>query len=365
MKRNCLTLTVLFVGCVLLLQIGYQGRTVAAEGAESELAVPEVNEPSPSGGRGEPAPKIEFEKVIHDFGEISPVTGHYCEFKFTNTGDSILKIKRVQATCDCTVPNLRKKEYAPGESGTLKIRYRSGKRAGPVTRHLHVYSNDKANPNVALSVKARIVLKVVHKPERLNLLLNKENAGCPEITLRSIDNQPFAIKQFKSTGDCIIVDVNSSVEATKFVLEPTVNPEKLRKGSSGHIEITLTHPKCKTVIIPFNALPEFTIKPPVIIVFNAEPQKPITRQVYILNNYDEGFDVESASSKGGIIRVLSQEKIDEHRYKFELQIVPPAAKDKQKVFSDVLFVNIKGGEKLEVTCRGFYPKNKKKVSSSR
>lgn len=365
MKRNCLSLTVFVVGCILLLQIGSQGRAVAAERPVSEPAVAEINEPSPSEGLGGPAPKIEFEELTHDFGEISSGTRYSYEFKFTNTGSSVLKIKRVQATCGCTVPSLRKKEYAPGESGTLKIRYRSGKSAGPVTRRLYVYSNDKANPKVKLSIKARIVLKVAHRPERLDLLLNKENAGCPEITLRSIDNQPFAIKQFKSTGNCIIADVNSAVEATKFVLKPTVNMEKLQKVLKGSIKITLTHPKCGAVVIPFDALPEFTIKPPVITVFNAEPQKPVTRQVYILNNYNEAFDVKSASSKQGIIRVLSQEKIDEHRYKFELQIMPPPARDKLRIFSDTLFLNIKDGEKLEISCRGFYSRNKKKVPSSR
>jgi hypothetical protein len=145
------------------------------------------------------------------------------------------------------------------------------------------------------------------------------------------------------------------VKATKFVIEAKVDIEKLRKRLNGRIDIDLTHPECKKVTIPFSVLPRFKISPPSISILGAGPQKPITREVWILNNYGGDFEVESVSSKKGIIKVLSQEKID-NRYKFELEITPPAAEGKTKTFSDVFFVNIKGGEKLEVACRGFYAK---------
>ena len=61
------------------------------------------------------------------------------------------------------------------------------------------------------------------------------------------------------------------------------------------------------------------------------------------------------SSQKGIIKVLGQERIN-NRYKFELQITPPAAGGKQKTFTDVFGVNIKDGKKLEIACRGFYSK---------
>ena len=216
-----------------------------------------------------------------------------------------------------------------------------------------VHSNDKDNPEVKLTIKAKIAIKVAYEPKRLNLSLKKENADCPEITLTSLDNQPFSIEKFKSTADCIAADYDSSVRATKFVLQPEVDIEKLRKALNGRIEISLTHPETDTATIPFNALPEFKIDPPTLIILNAEPQKLIKREVWILSNYDEDFEIETTSSKKGIITVLSQKKID-NRYEFELGITPPEGK--KRFFSDVFFVNIKGSEKLEITCRGFYSK---------
>ena len=365
MKRSYLILGVLIVACVLLLQIGCEEQAGVAAVSKPKFTAPEEAVVSPAKTEmTEPEtdkqrPKITFEKVTHNFGEIAPGSKNVCEFKFTNTGAGLLKISNVSKTCGCTPYTLSKKEYAAGESGTLKVRYNSGKRPGSITNRLYVSSNDKVSPKVTLTIKAKIAPKVRYEPKKLNLLLNEENAGCPEITLSSLNNLPFSIRRFNSTANCITADFDSSVKATRFVLEPKVDMEKLGKGLNGRIDIGLTHPQCDTVTIPFNVLPKFKIEPPLIIIFKAEPEKPITREVWILNNYDEEFEIESTSSKKGITKVLSQEKIG-NRYKLKLEITPPAAEDKQRLFSDVFSVNIKGGEKLEITCRGFYSKKAEK-----
>jgi hypothetical protein len=70
--------------------------------------------------------RITFEAETYDFGEISPKTKSTGKFKFTNTGSALLKITKVQTTCGCTVAELSRKEYEPGEDGTLTVTYRAG-----------------------------------------------------------------------------------------------------------------------------------------------------------------------------------------------------------------------------------------------
>ncbi len=360
MRRDCFRkFKIVFVAAfVLFLQIGCQEQVRVTEKPEPELtAAKPVISPAETQAvvkRKEPGPEISFEQMIYDFGKIGPGTRKVGEFKFTNTGDSLLEIGKIEACCGGTAKlSKNKKKYAPGESGTVEVSYNSGRYPGPITKRLYVNSNDKARPRVTLTIKANIVPKVDYEPKTLKLLLKDENAGCPKITLRSLDNRPFAIKAFKSTADCITAKVDLEVQATKFTLEPKVNIEKLRKGLNGIINISLTHPECNLVTISFTALPRFKVNPPALIVFNAEPQKPTIRKVWILNNYDEDFEIESASSKNDIIKVLSQEKIG-NRYNFELEITPPATEGKSRTFTDTFFVNIKGGEKLQIACRGFY-----------
>ncbi len=102
-------------------------------------------------------------------------------------------------------------------------------------------------------------------------------------------------------------------------------------------------------------LQEFSISPPKIIILKAEPQKPLTREIWVLSNYNEDFEIESVSTQNNIMTVLNREKIG-NRYKFELEITPPPPKAEQRMFKDTFFVNIKGGRKLKLTCTGFYRK---------
>ena len=132
---------------------------------------------------------------------------------------------------------------------------------------------------------------------------------------------------------------------------------------TGNIKISLTHPQCSAVTIPFKVLPRFKADPVNLVVFKAESKKPVKKEVWILSNYDEDFEVESTSSQKNTVKVLSQEKVG-NRYKLELEITPPVVKGKQKIFNDIFFVNIKGGDKVRIVCRGFYVVKKQRDSQA-
>jgi hypothetical protein len=189
---------------------------------------------TPDLSKAEGAPRITFEDTVYDFGEVSSSRKYTGQFKFTNTGDGVLKIIDVKKCCGSVV-TLDKEELTTGESGTLKVEYTTNPRSGSMMRSIRVYSNDKTQPKVDLTIKAQVIQKISYKPQRVDLLLNKENVVCPNITITSLDKQPFSITSFQSTGDTITADIDSSVEATEFVLEPKVNLEKHQKHSRGLI----------------------------------------------------------------------------------------------------------------------------------
>lgn len=356
MKLDRLILTVVIVVCGLFVQAGCEEEAMAPRRELNPNFFQRFGQPKrqmATSGSIKSSPRIAFEKDVHDFGNVGPETSRLCEFRFTNVGNSTLKIGQVTKTCGCTPFLLTKNQYAPGESGTLKVKYYSDTQRGQTTKHLYVHSNDMATPKVELAIKARVITKVDYEPKTLSLLLKRENAGCPKITLTSTDNQPFSIKNFRSTANCVTADYNPSVKAASFVLQPKVNMARLEKALNGRIEIDLTHPECKTITVGLNTLPQFQISPRSIIARRLEPSKPIVKQLRILNNYNEDFELESASSKKGIVRVLSKELV-RNGYELQLQITPPAAGNRTRVFSDVLSVKIKGGKKLEIPCSGFY-----------
>jgi hypothetical protein len=361
MKANRLILTILMMTCCLLLQAGCEEETTAPR---QELSADWFQQFDQIQQSGTPttttrtrfqrrAPKIEFEKLEHDFGSVGPGTNNLCEFRFTNAGNSTLKIGEITKTCGCTPFSLEKKEYAPGESGILKVGYFSEQLRGQTAKQLIIHSNDSANPEITLAVKANIMMQVDYEPKTLNLLLKQENANCPQLTLTSIDNQPFSITSFKSTANCITADFNPSEEATKFVLQPKVDMEMLEKTLNGRIEIGLTHPECKTISVGISTLPKFKILPRSIIVRGKERQEPIETKLRILNNYNEDFELESWSSRNGAVKVVSN-AIVSNGYELELQITPPAGKDTKNIFNETFFVKTKEGMQLEIPCNVYY-----------
>jgi hypothetical protein len=323
-------------GLVLFLQIGCQEQAKISQEAQ---------------------PEIKFESLVYDFGEVGPSAKHEGEFKFTNLGQGLLKITKVGKCCG-VVTRLDKMEYAPGESGVLKVEWNSGPLESTTKRQLVVHSNDETNPQTTLTIKAKTVLKVAWEPKRLKLFLDEDNAGCPKITINSVDNRPFSITGFRSTADCITADYDPTEEATEFVLEPKVDTEKLQKSQRGRINISLNHPQGKAATILFSVLPKYTVNPPLIIIFNAEPEKPIVRTISVLNNYHKDFEIESLTSENNLIamKIQEQKKIS-NGYQLEVEITPPAAGGKTR-FSDLFSLNIKDGEKLPIRCNGYYTKRK-------
>ncbi len=322
----------------------------------SEVAATATKQPRSQ--KGKIGPRIAFERTVHDFGEVAPSSTNTCQFEFKNTGDAVLKILKIRSTCGCTVPTLKKKTYGPGESGSITVKYHAGSYAGKFAKSIYVSTNDPNNKRVPLHVKGVIVKKVKAEPARLQLMLKGDNAGIVPITVSSVDGEPFAITSFSATSGAITAEFDKSEKKSKFTLEPQVDLSKLRRATRGTIRIGVNHPQCKMIYVPFTVVPRFETQPRSIIIRDAEPNKPVVRKgVWVLNNYDEQFEVESTSSQKGTIKVLSMEKGEHNNgYKFTLEITPPPRDDdrRRRIFTDVLFVQIKDGPKIRIDCRGLY-----------
>ena len=304
------------ISSVLVLQCWFAGQAAGAQlpahrpAAGPNAVSPQAPaQPATAAEPNGPSPKIVFEQATHDFGPIAPGSANPCKFKFKNEGAGVLKISDVTKTCGCTVPTLEKKEYAPGEEGAVDVIYTADKVSGPKVRHLYALSNDKDNPRVELTIKASVAQKIVYEPEKLDYTLKGENAGFVTLTLHSVDDQNFAITGFSATGNAVSAAFDPNQKAAKFVLKTKMDLQKTGTNSTGRVEITTSLPECPTITVPFSVLARFKVDPPAINVLNAEVNKSVERELWLLNNYNEDFEIASATSKEGVIKVVSQEKI--------------------------------------------------------
>ncbi len=300
-------------------------------------------------------PRIAVEKDVCDLGEVGVDTKLTGQFKFTNTGNAPLEITGVQGCCGVTLKGVQAgQQYAPGQSGALEFDYQALSIPNPkLARMVYLQTNDPEHKMISLTIKAVIVRRVDYKPEVLKLVLKQANAGCPEITLKSLDGRPFSITDFKATAGSITAEFDPQAKAAEFVLKPKADLAKLEHNMRGRVSIAVTHPECSTVDLPYDVLPEFTVSPPNIMMFGLKAEKSVERDIWILNNYQQDFEIESVASQKGTIKLVGKTKVD-NRYQLRIEVTPPRREGGNTLVSDMLNVKIKDGQTLPIPFRGFY-----------
>lgn len=105
-----------------------------------------------------PRTKIEFDREIHDFGQIDQ--GEIVETSFTikNVGDNDLYIVDAHGSCGCTVPEVTQEAIKPGESAPISVKFDSNGKTGVVTKTVMITCNtEKALETI--KIKASIKTK--------------------------------------------------------------------------------------------------------------------------------------------------------------------------------------------------------------
>lgn len=102
--------------------------------------------------KGLEKPVISIPETTFHHGNASPGVQLKHAFTVQNTGKGILKIRKVKASCGCTIPQLEKEELKPGESTKLWVEFNTFGYSGKQIKTVTVISNDPDTPNLMLSV---------------------------------------------------------------------------------------------------------------------------------------------------------------------------------------------------------------------
>jgi hypothetical protein len=93
-------------------------------------------------------PVFQADKMELDFGEI-PYKGEGTrEFKFRNTGNSMLLVTNARGSCGCTVPEWPKEPIRPNETASIRIKYDTS-RSGPILKTVTVTTNEVESTDAA------------------------------------------------------------------------------------------------------------------------------------------------------------------------------------------------------------------------
>lgn len=153
---------------VSALLVSQPGGTPPPPAAQPAPAAPAVAPAQPKSGGA----KLQLDKSGIDFGTINDTDLPKTEINFKNTGTETLIFSGLRPSCGCVRPQLKngKRDYAPGESGTLVIELEPRGKKAKSEQTVTISTNDPANPNVLFKVEATIKPSIGTMPlEGLNL----------------------------------------------------------------------------------------------------------------------------------------------------------------------------------------------------
>lgn len=180
-------------------------------------------------------PKISFSETEYDFKDINEGEQVSHAFQVFNTGDDLLKIERVRASCGCTAALPEKKELKPGESTIIKVTFNSANRRGAQNKYVYVFSNDSENPEQRLKFTANVIKsETSERSAGAQLVLQKKQHNFGNVKEGQILDLNV---KFKNTGTevLIIQDVKSSCGCTAAIVSANI----INPNDAGNLKIEL------------------------------------------------------------------------------------------------------------------------------
>ena len=156
-------------------------------------------------------------------------------FHFANTGDHVVKILSTKTSCGCTVAQLEKDEYAPGELGTLKVKFTFGDRSGHHTKQIEIYTNDPAKPTYLLTLEVDIPEFLRVEPQILAWGMNTEPTPKSAV-VEVLSKDPIVIKGAESQSENFSVELTTLEEGRRYRV--SVTPKKLTDQMQSKLKLT-------------------------------------------------------------------------------------------------------------------------------
>jgi len=284
-------------------------KPAAAAAAKTAVAPAATSVPAPAGTSTAAAipadaPKIVINESVKDYGTVPKGDDLVWDFVAKNEGKTDLVIDQVKPSCGCTVANFDK-SIKPGATGKISLKVETKNFSGPISKSATVTSNDPANPNMTLVLKAIVKPYVDILPQgyvRFSALQGE--ASTQSVTLVTEEKAPFKVEK---------VDTPADKAWLKAKISPVAEKDRTPgKGDNVQYKIDITLEKDAPVgllnekVVAYTNVPkaptvEITVSGLVRPVISVTPQQinfgnitsgsePTTRNVIVSHNKEEKKD---------------------------------------------------------------------------
>lgn len=153
--------------------------------------------------------KLEWKKTTITYQAKAEDESVTALFHFINSGKKPIRILSTKSSCGCTVAELDKKEFAPGEMGVVRVKFTFGERTGQQTKQIQIYTDDAKALTYLLALQVEIPKFLSLQPQLL--FWTKGEAPVAKSTIVDVESkEPINIEKIESE------DANFAVELTKI-----------------------------------------------------------------------------------------------------------------------------------------------------
>ncbi len=207
------------------------------------------------------SPKIFVKDNLYDFKDVpqNKVLKH--DFIIKNEGTSLLEIKEVKPSCECTVVEPVKKKLEPGDSTVLTVKFDTKGKIGYQREHAYILSNDPEAPVYRVSIVANVQLTEEAKEKLPSIKVEQTSFDLGEIKkgkkfsykieLKNLGKETLVIKKVKS--GCDFLKLKLSNKKIKFnkpeYLNISFDPKNLSGNQNCTVIIKSNDPRTRVLIL--------------------------------------------------------------------------------------------------------------------
>ncbi|MBS4036451.1 MAG: DUF1573 domain-containing protein [Ignavibacterium sp.] len=186
------------------------------------------------------APKAVVQQKLHDFGDVNQGEIVKASFLISNSGGDLLEIMDVRASCGCTAAKPEKSQLKPGESTKVDVNFNTKGRRGIQQQRVTVTTNDPANQQLVLTIKANVIIPEQTKSEAPKIKFNNSQHNFGKVKEGQVYQHTFS---FSNNGSRLlnIKDVKSSCGCAVA----SISQKELKPGESATLKVELDTAKRK------------------------------------------------------------------------------------------------------------------------
>jgi hypothetical protein len=276
--------------CAIFLLAAIAAAFTTAPAVAAVAAAPAAAPAAASAGK----PKAVVVEPIKDVGAIPKGDKITQDFEIRNDGSAALEITDVKPACGCTVASYDR-TIAPGKAGHVHLDVDTSGFTGPIAKGVTVFTNDAANPQLTLTVRARVEPFIAVKPgyARYTIVRGEAKEGTIVQTLYTPDGSPMDIVKVESPWPYLKVSFREAQEGERL---PDVKVKQWRVETllssdapvgplAGNVVVHTNHAKQKLVEIPVSGFvrPVLAVTPPKADFGNVEVKEPLRRTLDVKN----------------------------------------------------------------------------------